>query len=77
MLSHPYDASEGDFSLEFIPKSLSTTIGCKVHGSALSVKKVLTVQERACEPFSPAALTMNFSLNLVTKQVLGGVLKKL
>ena len=38
-------------SLELIPKPLSITIGWGIHGSALSAKKVLDVQEIACEPF--------------------------
>jgi len=57
--------------LESIPKPLSTVIGCKVRGSALSAKKVLDVLQYASEPFPPPALTTNFSLDLATKQVLG------
>ena len=60
--------------LEPIPKPLSTAIGCKVRGSALSVKKVLDVLQHASEPFPPPALTTNFSLDLVKKQVLGWIL---
>lgn len=60
--------------LEAIPKPLSTTIGYKVRGSALSTKKVLDVLQHASEPFLPPALTTNFSLNLVTKQVWRGLL---
>ena len=59
--------------IEPIPKPLSTTIGCKVHGSALSAKKVLNVLQHASEPFPPPALTTAFSLGLVTKQLLGWV----
>jgi len=61
---------------EPIPKPLSTAIGCKARGSALSAKKVLDVLQHASEPFPPPALTTNFSLDLATKQVLGWVLIK-
>jgi hypothetical protein len=61
----------GKSLLEPIPKPLSTVIGCKARGSALSVKKVLDVHQYASEPFPPPALTTDFSLDLVTKQVLG------
>ncbi len=60
--------------LEPIPRPLSTAIGCKDRGSALSAKKVLNVPQHASEPFWPPALTTAFSLGLVTKQVLGWVL---
>ena len=60
--------------LEPIPKPLSTAIGCKVCGSALSAEKVLDVLQHASEPFPPPALTTAFSLDLVTKQVSGRVL---
>jgi len=60
--------------VEPIPKPLSTAIGCKDRGSALSAKKVLNVPQHASEPFTPPALTTAFSLDLVTKQVLGWVL---
>jgi hypothetical protein len=62
--------------LESIPKPLSAAIGCKVRRSALSVKEVLNVLQHTCEPFSPPALTTAFSLDLVTKQVLGWILEK-
>jgi hypothetical protein len=60
--------------LEPIPKPLSTAIGCKDRGAALSAKKVLDVPQHASEPLSPPALTTAFSLDLVTKQALGWVL---
>jgi len=59
---------------EPIPKPLSTAIGCKARGPALSAKKVLDVLQHASEPFSPPALTTDFSLDLVTKRVLGWIL---
>ncbi|MCH8218314.1 MAG: hypothetical protein IH892_16270 [Planctomycetes bacterium] len=60
--------------MEPIPKPLSTAIGCKARGPALSVEKVLDVHQHASEPFPPPALTTGFSLDLVSKQVLGWVL---
>jgi hypothetical protein len=42
--------------LEPIPKSLSTVIGCKAHGSALSVKKVLNVHEARLRAFFTSSL---------------------
>ena len=60
--------------IEPIPKLLSTAIGCKVRGSALSAKRILDVLQYVSEPFSPPALTTNFSLDLATKQVLGWIL---
>ena len=60
--------------LELIPKSLSTVICCKLRGYVLSAKKVLD-SSGTSEPFPPPPpqdrLTTKFSLNLVTKQVLG------
>jgi len=40
----------------------------------LSAEKVLDVLQHASEPFPPAALPTNLSLDLVTKQVLGWLL---
>ncbi len=62
------------FRIEPIPNPLSTAIGCRVRGSALSAKKVLDVLQHASEPFPRPALTTNSSLDLVSKQVLGWVL---
>ena len=69
-----FEENSNEILLELIPKPLSTTIGCKVRGSVLSAKKVLDVPKHASEPFGPPALPPNFSLDLVTKQVLGWVL---
>jgi len=60
--------------LEPIPKPLSTAIGCKARGSALSAQKVLDVPQHASGPFAPLALTTSSSLDLAIKQVLGRVL---
>jgi hypothetical protein len=60
--------------LEPISKLLSAVIGCKARGSAFSVKRVLDVLQHASEPFSPRALTTNFSLDLASKSVLKWVL---
>ena len=60
--------------LEAITKPLSTAIGCRFRGSALSAKKVLDVLQYASEPFPPPALPTKPSLNLATKQVLGWLL---
>jgi len=56
---------------ELIPQPLSTAIGCKVSGFALSSDKVLGVLQYGSEPFPPSALPAAFSLNLATKLVLG------
>jgi len=55
---------------QLVSKPLSAATGCKACGSAFSAKRVLNVPQHASEPFSPRALTTNFSLDLATKQVL-------
>ena len=45
-----------DACTELIPKPLSTTIGWGIHGSALSAKKVLDVQEVRLRAFSTSSL---------------------
>ena len=61
--------------LEPISRLLSAAIGCKARGSAFSAKRVLDVLQHASEPFSPRALTTNFSLDLASKSVLKWVLR--
>ena len=53
--------------LQLVSKRLPAAIGCKARGSALSVKKVLDVLQHASEPFSPPALTSNFSPKFALK----------
>jgi len=55
---------------EAVSKLLLAAICCKAHGSALSATKGLDVLQHASEPFSPPALTMNFSLNFASKPIL-------
>ena len=53
--------------LEPISKLISAAIGYKIHGSAVSPKRVLDVPQHASEPFSPQALPMDFSLDFAKK----------
>jgi len=56
--------SRGKSWLELVSKLILAPIGCKTHGSAFSLKRVLDVLQHASEPFLPQALPMSFSLNL-------------
>jgi hypothetical protein len=65
---------ENGKSLELVSKLSPAAIRCEARGSALSAKKVLDVLQHASEPFPPAALPTDFSLDFAARSVLKPVL---